>query len=413
VQALEAPLPPPFRWAARARPSAPAEPYLIMCTDEGASYETANHPHLMELRRTADTLRQQLLANGGEPDYSILPPTARSFATPRDGFSPEPSSSRDGGSDSELGSSRRGSAPPMTPLDGLTPREFEEAFQYAAVMENSRTPRAGDDTPRQQPSFDESSGAELDAQVFLHCISGSVHNLKRYLEMGGYADKVYKPAYGWDEFVGADWTHTKPNDGVSFLNYVATWSDVIGEPAVEMARLLLHGGADLLRDDGLELWFNPLHNAVANGASEMVAVMLDAMPDAVNLTTGDGRTPLHVLALCDEEQPRYATLEVLLRRRQGPDGSSHVASLNSKEPFHGQTALHMAAREGHTEVVIRLLEAGAPASEQNDAGHDPLDEARAELAALDAETQPTATQAERHARLFDLISKMEIAVLAY
>ena len=53
-----------------------------------------------------------------------------------------------------------------------------------------------------------------------------------FLEMGGHADTVYKSAYGWD--VGPDFLFTKPNDGTTVLNYVATWSDVIGEAAVEL-----------------------------------------------------------------------------------------------------------------------------------------------------------------------------------
>ena len=40
--------------------------------------------------------------------------------------------------------------------------------------------------------------------------------------------------------------------------------------------------------------------------------MLRAQPGAVDITTGDGRTPLLVLALCEDAADRMATLEVLL-----------------------------------------------------------------------------------------------------
>ena len=47
-------------------------------------------------------------------------------------------------------------------------------------------------------------------------------------------------------------------------------------------------GADLERDDGLDQWFTPIHNAVANGAKDVVECILVAQPRVVNLTTGDG-----------------------------------------------------------------------------------------------------------------------------
>ena len=40
--------------------------------------------------------------------------------------------------------------------------------------------------------------------------------------------------------------------------------------------------------------------------------MLRAQPGAVEITTGDGRTPLLVLALCEDAADRMATLEVPL-----------------------------------------------------------------------------------------------------
>ena len=194
-------------------------------------------------------------------------------------------------------------------------------------------------------------------------------------------------------------------------------SDVIGEPSVELVRLLLTHGADLQRDDAQELWFTPLHNAVANGAHALVAVMLESMPDAINLTTGDGRAPLHVLSLCDDADDRVATADVLLRPRGsnsgGSGGSNRTprALLNFHEPFYGNTPLHAHAKDGHSEVAIKLLEAGASHAELNEAGRTPLQEAMEELAALEAEG--LAQTAMRRSRLANTISVMEIAVLAY
>ena len=92
-------------------------------------------------------------------------------------------------------------------------------------------------------------------------MSGSVGAVRKWLQQGGHADTVYQAraddisaiylgdlnrrfisalyisaiylgylsrqsAYGWD--VGPDWLFTRPNDGATVLNYVATWTDVIG-----------------------------------------------------------------------------------------------------------------------------------------------------------------------------------------
>eukprot|EP00964_Phaeocystis_antarctica_P082643 scaffold51859_cov60-Phaeocystis_antarctica.AAC.3 len=69
--------------------------------------------------------------------------------------------------------------------------------------------------------------------------------------------------------------------------------------------------------------------------------MLRAQPGAVDITTGDGRTPLLVLALCEDAADRMATLEVLL---------AHKANLHFAEPFGGNTPLHAFAAEGFAEV---------------------------------------------------------------
>lgn len=76
--------------------------------------------------------------------------------------------------------------------------------------------------------------------------------MRRYLEHGGFVDLPYKDAYGWD--VGPDWRFTRPSEDITPLNYVATWTDVIGGNSAELVKLLLEHGADPRRDDGLEQW---------------------------------------------------------------------------------------------------------------------------------------------------------------
>ena len=77
--------------------------------------------------------------------------------------------------------------------------------------------------------------AALDAaDIFRHCMSGAVGEVRNILTQGGYADTVYKNAYLWD--VGPDWQFTRPADGTTVLNYVATWTDVI-EPAADLVKV--------------------------------------------------------------------------------------------------------------------------------------------------------------------------------
>ena len=60
----------------------------------------------------------------------------------------------------------------------------------------------------------------------MHALLYVCIQVRKFLRHGGHVDTVYKSAYGWD--VGADYAHTRPSDGATPLNYVATWTDVIG-----------------------------------------------------------------------------------------------------------------------------------------------------------------------------------------
>ena len=172
-------------------------------------------------------------------------------------------------------------------------------------------------------------------------------------------------------------------------------------------------------DDGQERWFTPLHNAVANGASQLVDVLLSFKPSAIALTTGEGQSPLHVAALCQDTELRRQTVEVLLGPRHVwqwdddpqhtgkwvPYAYEHHVALNTAlaagtrsitlgkytidlvamtqiktatgfkrairrhavqpdlafaEPYFGNTALHEYAKQGHWETAVLLIEAGAP-----------------------------------------------------
>ena len=97
-------------------------------------------------------------------------------------------------------------------------------------------------------------------------------------------------------------------------------------------------------------------------------------------------------------------------RRTTRNGDRCEPRLEFQEPFYGNTALHAAAKEGHSEVVVNMLEAGMPQWTSNEAGRNALQEAQHELMVLESEGQ--ASTAMRRARLSNTISVMEIAYVA-
>lgn len=202
-------------------------------------------------------------------------------------------------------------------------------------------------------------------------LGGDVAAVRAYLQKGGDPDEFYQTAWGWDG-VGPEWAWAKPNHGTTLLNYVCTMLDVVTDAvAVEMVRELLSAGADPRRDDGAELWFAPIHNAVANGGDAVVQAILQNDPRLVDATTGVGSTPLFEVCRCDDADARHRTVGILI-------GAG--ANVNFREPFHGETPLHAAARAGAQEVVGLLVAHGAAVTVHNDAGHAPLDVCRQELA---------------------------------
>lgn len=363
LKALEPPPPSPLVWSVGHRQGDGETPLLGLANADGTGF-SVDHAYILSLRREAETARQQQAQAGG-----VLTPRPQ-FVAPEGPLSRENSRSLGGYELSDAEALEQAAL--MASLDQVGLRQGAHSYEEAHALD------AGD--------------------VFRHCMSGSVEEVRRFLQQGGHADTVYKSDYGWA--VGPDYLFTRPTENITLLNYVATWTDIVGEASAELARLLLNAGADPRRDDGLEQWFTPLHNAVANGAHDVVRVLLTHDAKLVDVTTGEGQSSLHLLALCDDATDRMVTLELLLGAR---------ASLNMQEPFEGGTPLHTLAREGFVAVAARLLEAGGDASIKNDAGRNALEEAKYELDRLERQTDG-ASSATRRAKILETINTLKMVL---
>ena len=101
---------------------------------------------------------------------------------------------------------------------------------------------------------------------------------------------------------------------------------------------------------------------VAAESRDLAAVerLLSKDPSCVNQRDGLGRTPLYLAALVD--QPDILTLIL----QKGGDPNIGASWKGNARP------LHVASRNAHTEIVRRLIEAGAKVNIKDDDGDAPL-----------------------------------------
>ncbi|HVH28006.1 MAG TPA: ankyrin repeat domain-containing protein [Vicinamibacterales bacterium] len=139
------------------------------------------------------------------------------------------------------------------------------------------------------------------------------------------------------------------NDGTPALHWAVRTDEL------EMARLLLGAGADPKQANRYGV--TPLFLACANGNEAMIRLLLDAGADP-NATDPTGETPLM-------EAARVGTLgavKLLLERG---------AVLDARDPAFEQTALMVAVRENHPDVVAFLVERGADVNARTRTGATP------------------------------------------
>jgi len=117
----------------------------------------------------------------------------------------------------------------------------------------------------------------------------------------------------------------------------------------------------------------PLHHACALGAVEMVPALLAQGAD-INLRSNDGRNALHhtvnIQALCFSPQPQAGDVTICPLTVPQLLASAGI-DVNATDSA-GETALHIAARNGLVGVIATLLQCGADPDCRNQAGETPL-----------------------------------------
>jgi ankyrin repeat protein len=135
---------------------------------------------------------------------------------------------------------------------------------------------------------------------------------------------------------------------------------------VPMIGLLLGAGADLtaVAMEGL----NPLHVAAEAGSAKAVGLLLDVGAD-VAVRSHNGMNALEHAAAAGSAE----AIRVIAAAGVDLDGQSEITTQGHGYPVDvGSTALGIAARAGHIDAIIALLDAGARIDAPSVVGHTPL-----------------------------------------
>jgi ankyrin repeat protein len=138
-------------------------------------------------------------------------------------------------------------------------------------------------------------------------------------------------------------------DGTPALHWLVRVDDL------DSARLLLRAGADATRASRTGV--TPLYLACANGNAAMIRLLLDAGADA-NAPDPTGETPLMTASKVGD----LASVKLLLDRG---------AVVDTRDPEFQQTALMVAVRDNHPDVVRLLVERHADVNAKTRTGRTP------------------------------------------
>jgi ankyrin repeat protein len=129
----------------------------------------------------------------------------------------------------------------------------------------------------------------------------------------------------------------------------------------ESIQLLLDAGADPNLHSGYYLWETPLHYAAEAGAMEAMQALLDGGVD-VDCRVDQGISPM--MSVIKAGQADLVTQVVTFLLANGADPNLQDAK--------GNTALHLAAKNGRPEVIPLLIGHGAAIDSQNKSGDTAL-----------------------------------------
>ncbi|XP_036354856.1 ankyrin repeat, PH and SEC7 domain containing protein secG-like [Octopus sinensis] len=119
-----------------------------------------------------------------------------------------------------------------------------------------------------------------------------------------------------------------------------------------VAKLLISNGADCTKTSYQDNF--PIHLAAKGNSVEIINLLVSAKAH-VNCVNARGETPLHVSAAFDKPE----NIELLIKYRVVKILAKHDNSLIHGEDENSNTPLHLAALNGHKEVVKFLIENNA------------------------------------------------------
>ena len=114
----------------------------------------------------------------------------------------------------------------------------------------------------------------------------------------------------------------------------------------------------------------PIHIAVENGQDEIVSILVNSDPEALERLTSFGRTPLHIASF-KGNQTMVGFLTSKIIASDHSKGIEKDSLINAKDRFF-LCPIHLAARSGNQDVILILKQNGADINSKDSSGNTPL-----------------------------------------